>query len=36
MKGAVKDAAEALDCSQATIYRYLSELKDRTDQSKLA
>ncbi len=34
LKGAVKDAAEVLDCSQATIYRYLSELKDRTEKSK--
>ncbi len=36
LKGAVKDAAEVLDCSQATIYRYLSELRDRGEQSKLA
>ncbi len=37
LKGAVKDAAEVLDCSQATIYRYLAELRDRgSDAHKLA
>lgn len=27
LKGAVKNAADALQCSQATIYRYLSQIK---------
>lgn len=27
LKGAVKNAADALQCSQATVYRYLSQLK---------
>lgn len=36
MKGAVKEAAEVLDCSQATVYRYLAEIRERKDQSKLA
>lgn len=28
IKGAVKDVADALNCSQASIYRYLSKLRD--------
>ena len=28
LKGAVKDVAEALDCSQATVYRYISQVKN--------
>lgn len=31
LKGAVKDTAEALDCSQATVYRYLAEIRDRNE-----
>lgn len=31
LKGAVKDTAEVLDCSQATVYRYLAEIRDRNE-----
>ncbi len=31
LKGAVKDLAEALHCSQASIYRYLSQIKKEND-----
>ncbi|MFR4415475.1 MAG: helix-turn-helix domain-containing protein [Butyricicoccus sp.] len=27
LKGAVKDVADALHCSQASVYRYLSQIK---------
>ena len=29
LKGAVKNTSEVLDCSQATIYRYLAEVRDK-------
>ena len=31
LKGAVKDVATALSCSQASIYRHLAQLKDETE-----
>ena len=33
LKGAVKDAAEVLDCSPATIYRYLAEIREKNKNS---
>ena len=30
LKGAVKDVATGLKCSQASVYRYLSQLKNNT------
>ncbi|MFR8411848.1 MAG: helix-turn-helix domain-containing protein [Butyricicoccus sp.] len=32
--GAVKDVADALHCSQASVYRYLSQIKKRIPRKK--
>ena len=31
LKGAVKEVADALGCSQATVYRYLAQVRKETD-----
>lgn len=36
LKGAVKDVADALRCSQASVYRYLSQIKKEEEQQSIS